>query len=303
MMDSLTLGIKLDNISRSLENNDLLNQQLSLLEINRLKDQHKKVAQSLNKKMKLRVIQHFACSGGTIISKCLRGMPNAFLLSELHPTSRLHLKSQPHYSPRDIASQAIYGDLPNIDEINTKAFLSQLLNINQHVFNLGGDLVVRDHTHADFCVGLHNEGGSTILQIIPDSVVVLKVATIRNPIDAYLSLKHNGWIHFSPSGFDDYCRRFLKFLEPYADSNVFKYESFVDDPCEFMKAVCHVLELTYSEVFLDCFSFFKISGDSGRKSSLIEQRPRRIISDEYRKEIEASHYMRKVSELYGYSLS
>lgn len=301
VIDSVSLRKRYDDVLRSISQSTI-RLDFTGLGLDNLKPQYSKIDESISRKPKLRVIQHFACSGGTIISKCLRSMPNAFLLSELHPTTRLHLVDQPPYSPRDIASQALYGDLPGIDDVNTRAFISQLLDTNEHVYNFGGDLVIRDHTHADFCVGDVTENGSALFKIIPDSVLTLRVATIRNPIDAYLSLKSNGWIHFSPSHFDEYCRRFLKFLESYDNNNIFKYESFVSDPCGFMKAVCCALDIAYSDIFLECFKFYRVSGDSGRSSDVIEKRPRRPLSNEYLKEIESSPHMKTVNELYGYDL-
>ena len=45
--------------------------------------------QYLDSKPVIRLIHHFACSGGTLVSKCLSVMPNVFLLSEVHPHSDL----------------------------------------------------------------------------------------------------------------------------------------------------------------------------------------------------------------------
>ena len=37
----------------------------------------------------IRIIHHLACSGGTLISKCISAMPNVYLLSEVHPFTDL----------------------------------------------------------------------------------------------------------------------------------------------------------------------------------------------------------------------
>ena len=37
----------------------------------------------------IRVVHHWACSGGTIISRSLAQLPNVVLLSEVHPLAHL----------------------------------------------------------------------------------------------------------------------------------------------------------------------------------------------------------------------
>jgi hypothetical protein len=44
-----------------------------------------KGSDAFENKQPLRIIRHFACTGGTIISKSLSVMPNTLLLSELNP--------------------------------------------------------------------------------------------------------------------------------------------------------------------------------------------------------------------------
>ncbi|WP_139788474.1 hypothetical protein [Halomonas sp. BC1] len=76
---------------------------------------------NVSAKPTLRIIHHFACSGGTLISKCLAAQPNVFLLSELHPTTRLAFNEEHAlYTPRDITTQAFYGRLPQLDNLAEK---------------------------------------------------------------------------------------------------------------------------------------------------------------------------------------
>ena len=60
----------------------------------------------------IRIIHHFACSGGTLISRCLSSMPNVFLLSEVHPHSELYLLHKgTRYLPSDIGTLAKYSGI------------------------------------------------------------------------------------------------------------------------------------------------------------------------------------------------
>ena len=60
---------------------------------------------------KLRIINHWACSGGTIISKCIASFPNIVFLSEVHPYAYLRLSNtnERDYLPTDIIQQLSFS--------------------------------------------------------------------------------------------------------------------------------------------------------------------------------------------------
>src|SRR5690554_2246332 len=109
-------------------------------------------ADKANTKPTLRIIHHFACSGGSLIAKCLAAQPNVFLLSELHPTTRLGTNiKKAAYTPRDITTQAIYGRVPSVDALAEKLFINGIIETEKHIRERGGHLVIRALTHADYC--------------------------------------------------------------------------------------------------------------------------------------------------------
>ncbi|MFV8421775.1 hypothetical protein, partial [Vibrio parahaemolyticus] len=227
-------------------------------------EKHKK------EKPTIRVIQHFACSGGTLISKCISAMPNVYLLSEVHPYTDLGIgKGKPKYAPTDIISLTKYAGIPNQRELASKLFRQSITKVNQHVEGVGGILVLRDHTHADYCTGVEIPTKSPLIELLEEDYDVIKVATIRDPIDSYSSLVKNGWVHFEPQTFNEYCRRLLLFLESYNLENLFKYEEFVENPQEQSRKISKALELPFSEEFEDIFGMFTVTGDSGRSSETI----------------------------------
>lgn len=82
---------------------------------------------ALATKPALRVIHHLACSGGTLVSKCVAALPNVFLLSELHPTSKLHMGGgKPKFLPADVTTQARYASVPDIDSLAWKIFIDSI---------------------------------------------------------------------------------------------------------------------------------------------------------------------------------
>ena len=254
-----------------------------------------------SKKPKLRIIHHLACSGGTLISKCLSALPNVYLLSEVHPHTSLAVNvSKPRYSPTDISSLAKYANIPFSNELFDKIFKQSIIATYEHVESLGGTLVLRDHTHADFHTTDEVPQRSTVVTLLEEHFDIQSILTLRDPIDSYSSLVKNGWVHFEPKSFDEYCRRLLILLEQFSAAQIFSYELFSSDPQTQVAAICQKLELPFDETFESIFSLFNVTGDSGRKSDAISERAR-IAPQAIIEESENSSFYQKFKEKYQVS--
>lgn len=255
----------------SLNSDQLVDTQSLLNRCELVCDKHKK------EKPTIRIIHHLACSGGTLISKCISAMPNVYFLSEVHPFTDLAIgKGKPKYAPSDISSLAKYAGIPKQKELAAKLFKNSIDEVYQHVESMGGTLVLRDHTHADFNTDQAIPIKSSIVELLEKDYNVQSVLTIRNPIDSYSSLVKNGWVHFKPQTFDEYCRRLLLLLEQFEESQTFKYEDFVNNPQQEMQALAKELGLPFDGSFEDVFGIFKVTGDSGRGADIIAVRESRV---------------------------
>lgn len=249
----------------------------------------------------LRIVHHFACSGGSLISKCIAAQPNVFLLSELHPTTRLGLpKEKASYTPHDVVTQAIYGRVPDVDTLAEHLFVQNIIVTEKHIRERGGYLVVRAHTHADYCTDANLPDTDTLSRLLSPHFDIKHLVTVRNPIDSFLSLRQNGWVHFKPDSFDEYCQRLLAFLGAFGREQIIKYEDFVEQPEKIIKACVNMLELPSTLSALDYIDVFKVSGDSGRTSHDISRRPRQEISSDYKQEILASVNFKVFCDYYGF---
>lgn len=249
----------------------------------------------------IRVIHHFACSGGTLFSKCIAALPNVFLLSELHPSTRLGITpDEPMYTPRDIITQAIYGKLPEIDELIAKVFVAEISKVSEHVGLFGGSLVIRAHSHADYCTEATPPEVDTITRLLAPHFELKQLVTVRNPIDAFISLRQNDWVHFSPDLFEEYCERFRRFLDGFEQAEIVHYEDLVASPDATIKHCTELLELAFTEDIFEYLDIFRVSGDSGRSGNKIAPRPRKTITNEYRQEIMSSSSFRILCEQYGF---
>ena len=250
----------------------------------------------------VRTVHHFACSGGTLISKCIAAMPNVQLLSEVDPLSRHARSATPIFAPTDMLLAARQGTRPAEQQAQVDLFLAGLQVLHQQTRERGGYLVLRDHSHSHFCSDPDPDPSHrpTLREIVATRHRTLSVVTVRHPAHSFRSLQAHGWITFHPPTLDEYSRRYLDFLARYRDCPVVRYEAFVRDPRGAMQAICAGLELPYVDGFERLFPVFRLTGDSGRGGNRIAPRADRPLDDALRAEMAASaNYARLVEQL-GY---
>lgn len=238
----------------------------------------------------VRSVHHLACTGGTLICKCLATMPNVTLLSEIDPLSRMQMapgRKRP-FAPTDL----IYGARVALrgidDETAARTFLAGLQALHEDLCLLGRHLVLRDHAHSQFCSDTAPEDRPTLHQLLLDRGPNLAIVTVRHPLDSYLSLIRNGWTTFTPFTLEEYARRYQQFLDRHRGLPQFKYEDFVADPEPVLSEMCAHLDLVYTEGAEMLLSVVALSGDSGRSSNAIGHRPRRAVSPEVEAELSRS---------------
>lgn len=253
-----------------------------------------------NEKPVLRVIHHLACSGGTIFSKCIASMPNVFLLSEAHPYSPIVSKDNPKFSPTDIPSLAKFAQVPNVEKVSEEIFVNNIKTLNDHIAQSGGKLVVRYHSHSDYNTQSNIPEENRFKALMSDHFDVRQVLTIRDPIDAYASLERNGWVHFEPQTFDEYCRRYLIHLNHFGTDEIIRYEDFVDSPADVMQLACEKLGLEFDDSFEFTLGLNRLTGDSGRSSDFIAKRARKLLNG-LKQEAEMSEHYSLVCKKSSYS--
>ena len=247
----------------------------------------------------IRTLHHLGCTGGTVISKCLAVMPRVALVSEVNPLNRFASDFEPT-NPLLLLERS-YRDL-TLEEIK-EDFVSRMAQVAKICRNDGMDLVIRDHSHTDFCMGEVARELNPICDFLADQYDLVSVVTVRHPLDSYLGLVAQGWhTQFTPSTLAEYSRRYLAFLDRYRDLPLRRYEDFCTGPEAFMQELCELMELDYSPTFLERFGSVKLSGDSGRGSTTeIAPRPRRAIPEEVQRDLESSEMYAQLLEKLGYS--
>ncbi len=249
----------------------------------------------------VRTIHHFACTGGTLVAKCLASMPNTRVLSEVEPHSRLPLLDDQRFFPTDLVQLLRVGTYDSNTDLESEVFLGGFKPIYTHCRRQGLRLVVRDHAHSKYCVGEAVVAGPSLRELLASEYRVQAIVTVRHPLDSYLSLLNNGWRHFQPASLEEYCRRYLRCLRDHEQLPVFKYEDLVDRPAPVMEEICSALDVPYDDSFPSTFGVHRLSGDSGRSDRAIGKRSRRPVSPEVAEQLDSGAFAECCSVL-GYEI-
>lgn len=247
----------------------------------------------------IRTIHHFACTGGTLITKCLACSPNVHALSEVDPLSTVPA-TVGKFAPSDLIQLTGFSNRASTMEEKLDLFLGSLKVLHQSNQKKGLRVLVRDHAHGHFCIGSAIPERLTVREILHRTFPVLSIVTVRHPIDSWLALKVNHWHQFNPATADEYARRYEVFLDKYQDVMMFRYEDFLEDPAEELASMCRALNLAYPEDFQELFSVHSFSGDSGRSGGKIEPRVRRSIPGHVHQELRQSRALCHLCERLGY---
>ncbi|MBN7787214.1 hypothetical protein JYP51_19975 [Ponticoccus gilvus] len=225
----------------------------------------------------IRLFKHFACTGGTIMSKCLAAMPNTVLLSEMDPLSLNYMSSPSKFAPSDLIKQMRYSRHDLSDALAIDIFCAGLGTLQEALTDQGKRLVLREHSHSQYCTAADWTARQTVEQIVARDHPVLPLLSVRHPLASFMSLRHNGWDAFTPGTLEEYARRYLAFLDANATCPIVYYEDFVEAPETVLENMCRSLELSYDAAAPSLVMAITMSGDSGRSGNEIAARPSRTV--------------------------
>lgn len=241
----------------------------------------------------IRSLHHFACTGGTLLSKCIATLPNLVLLSEIDPLSRMTMTApdqKPAFAPTDIFLPLLQSLHGVSERVIVEIFQAAMGAARDGLARHGQRLVLRDHAHSHFCTAVDPDERPTLHEILRETGPVLSLVTIRHPLDSFVSLDKNRWRHFQPFTLDAYSSRYLKFLDRYDGISSLKYEDFVLNPEIELQRACAVLDVPFTPLALDLIKAMPLSGDSGRGGAVIAPRDRRPVPEEIDRQRGAPHY-------------
>lgn len=251
----------------------------------------------------VRCLHHQACTGGTLLSKCIAALPNTILLSEIDPLSSLGVAGpgeKPHFAPSDLILALKHASRKVDREVIIAAFHASMESVVEALERRGLRIVLRDHSHSQFCTHVDAARRPTVREMLKDNFPVRSLVSVRHPLDSFLSLRNRGWIHFNPDTLPEYSLRVTAFLDRHEDCPLVRYEDFVHDPQQHLERICDYLTLPFEPLAIDLISAIRVSGDSGRSSPLISERPRRAVPEEVETERRSRSYT-ELCERLGYN--
>lgn len=249
----------------------------------------------------IRIVRHFACTGGTVLCKALQAQPNVRVLSELDPFSTIHQdQSKPRFSPTSLIDLAASGSSPLDNKTKRRMFLAEFRELYDSFAFAGTRVVVREHTHGLYCTKRDWRDEFTLNKALGSSYALRKIVTVRHPLHSWMSLNKNRWVQFEPPTIAEYARRYLAFLEDCASDELFRYEDFVVEPQSVVVKMCEALNLVHNEHWQDLMPIINMTGDSGRAGADIRVRPMQEVPKESLRRALKSKYYNTLCDRLGY---
>jgi hypothetical protein len=230
----------------------------------------------------IRVFHHWACSGGTLLSRCLAIQPQIVLLSEVHPLAYLrHQEPEHDFRPTDLIQQLCLAHNGRDPALCVAAWNGAIDALNIELTSVGKLLVLRSHSHVDFFTGILPESDAIVSRILRPRHRLLELLSVRHPLDSWLSMQRQGWDrHFRFSCFTEFCRRCLAMLDSCKGMAIIRYEDFCLNPQAGLALMADAFEFTFEPGSLERIGDVRLSGDSGRTDHVIGLRPRRPVPKE-----------------------
>lgn len=235
--------------------------------------------------------------------KCLGSMDGVALLSELNPRGSMgSALDQAH----DWFGLLTPADVKRLTGKTLPSFIDQIELVHARALYKKKTLVIRDWTHLDFHAVPFVDaptGKLSIVEALSERFEVLNFATVRHPLDQWLSLRRLGVVDGKLSE-EDFLRGCREFAVEAVRIGFVRYEDFVRAPGVVMRTLCEGLDVSFDAGFEGkWFSYATITGDTGdagRGEREIEEMPRREVEEGLLERFELNEDFVEAVGLLGY---
>lgn len=235
----------------------------------------------------IRTMHQFAGAGGSLIGKCIAAMPNVQVLSTDDPFGQERAKGS--------ATERLGSDTRSLVRRNARGeskplldfFLENIRMIYSQAIQSGQTLVIRDQAYGRLFSEATSGEINSLQEVLASINPTLSITVIRHPLDCFLSMQASSWLHYEAVSLEQFCQSYLDFVRIHAELPSVRYEDFVAAPGIEMQRICTLLDIPYSEHFVDLFAVFDMPG-TGRQNNRVEVWPRRPIEPSVINEIKLS---------------
>ena len=228
----------------------------------------------------VRVVRQLACAGGTIFGRALQAQPNVVVLSEVDPFASRAPSRSAAFAPTDLVHLAETATGEVDDTVREAVFSASLRALHGAYARRGARLIVRAHSHTRYCKAREWSSRPGVTELVARDLPVRTLTLVRHPLDSWISLNANNWVHFEPGTLEEYARRYLTFLDQPHAGRVVRYENIAADPDAWMGQVCERLELSFNPHWQDHLAAIRLSGASGRAGGAFKPRERLPVPDD-----------------------
>jgi hypothetical protein len=213
----------------------------------------------MKRKPKVRIIHHLGRAGGTIITRCIASMKGVVVLSEIHPDNLKIVPSGLTALPMKQAHQW-YGLVSAKEAKQRINFADAIMLISKRAHEKGLTLVLRNLAHVDFIPHYSRPSFSLrILEELSDQFDIIQCATVRHPIDQWLSYSRQTHFKENSVSLREFLFGYRRFTELASEMGFFRYEDFTARPD---KEVSRKLKLHFDSSYQKKWNKnFKITGD------------------------------------------
>ncbi|MCH2394334.1 sulfotransferase [Oceanibaculum sp.] len=257
--------------------------------------------------MKLRLIHQLARSGGTLINRLLLAQGVA-VLSEVHPLGWANL--DPLAQACDWFGLIGEGDLQGRDGL---PYAEVIALIADKARRKKQKLAIRDWSHLDFMpigMGLKSSLVSVQAAVLADRFDLIRIATVRHPLDQWLSLAAMLAAEGRPprqAELEHWLDGMVAFAVMAAATGFVRYEDIAADPAAGMAELCRRLALPFDPARLEGWretTQFSTGGVPGRaaSSATIERLEPRPAPPHLLHRLNRDRRYRQALELLGYEV-
>ena len=257
---------------------------------------------SNNGKPTIRILHHMDRSGGTIISRCLGCMRGVTLLSEVNPVPYRAITPATagacmQFHP--ILQAYKWHELFTVEEaemlcVQTSLDYATLIElVHRRCTERGTTLLLRDWSHADFTAHPPFPAPTyrlSIVDALQERFNILHTASVRHPIDQWLSLRRLMVIHGHVS-LSQFLYGYRRFAEECVEMGFIRYDDLVASPETEIQKICSRLDLAYDPSFAtNWVKYSKVTGDmnQNRAETAIKKLPRRDFEADLLQQFESN---------------
>ena len=199
---------------------------------------------------RLRVLHNLARSGGTLINRLLLTQARAAILSEVHPDG---------FATLDALAQAHHwfglleaDDMAELAARNAVPYAEAIALIARKAAKARRPLILRDWSHLDFMpfgMGIAPSMTSRQVAVLSPGFDLLRVASVRHPLDHWLSLAAMLTAEGRPPGraeLEQFLDGALGFARLAVETGFVRYEAIIADPVAGMADLCDRLQIGFN---------------------------------------------------------